>query len=157
MRQWITLCETKKIVTPDAIDTRDRLGALLLAVRHKLIHDRTSNYGDCELVAEEFLSYARGEGLVMVDPNNPHEGEGEVVLGYRAYDEAWCKRFKGYVPEPGQHQWVEINGMIYDGTADQFGERKHEVFVTAASDPRYRVHQRSSHSFMRATRFPSSY
>lgn len=130
------------------------LTQLLLAVRHHIIGNRTSHWGDCELVAEAFLSSARGNGLVLLDPNDPLRGGGFIIWGWLSYNPEWTNKYRqSGTSEPGKHQWVEIDDMIYDGTADQFGYRDQEVLVTGADDPRYHVFRKTDRTFTRATPF----
>lgn len=116
------------------------LTQLLTTIRRENVRGARSRYGDCELVSDEFLSAARKQGLA--------DASSYIVLGYRTFDEPFAKR-RNIQDKEAEHQWVVIDGTIYDGTSDQFGDD--EVTVTKVGDPRYREHRRMFHTVHKAS------
>ncbi len=113
--------------------------ALLEQVRAENVHGARSKYGDCELVADEFLSAARRAGLAS-------EKDSCIAWGTRAFCTEFAAR-RGILEKVGQHQWAVIDGLIYDGTSDQFAD---DVFTLAeVGDPRYNEMRRVVHTFRR--------
>jgi hypothetical protein len=117
----------------------DPLEKLLTDVRRQNVSGARSRYGDCELVSDEFLAEARKLGLAGPDDY--------IVWGYRAFDPSFAAR-RHINDKEGQHQWVVIDGKIYDGTSDQFSDD--EVTIARVSDSRYREHRRMHHTFRKA-------
>lgn len=118
---------------------RDALAALLQQLRAANVSGARSKWGDCELVADEFLSEARRRGLAS-------EKDSAIVWGHRAYDPKFATR-RRIEDKEGQHQWVVIGETIYDGTSDQFGDAA--ITIAPVGDRRYREKTRLGHTFRR--------
>lgn len=108
-------------------------------IRNHYVSGR-SRYGDCELVADEFLCGAREAGLAGKD-------DSYIVWGWRMYDPIMYGKPIENKP-PGQHQWVVIRGTLYDLSADQFGDQP--IVITSEHDPRYKEHTKMSHTFRKS-------